>query len=71
MLSKITVSPAPHISQRLSTRGIMLDVIIGLVPALAAAVWFFRMHAVVVVAACVAGCVASEWLCKVIRKKPN
>ncbi|MHC5140568.1 MAG: hypothetical protein ACYSOD_00965 [Planctomycetota bacterium] len=26
MLSKITVSPAPHISQKRSTRGVMLDV---------------------------------------------
>ncbi|MHC4554326.1 MAG: hypothetical protein ACYSUS_03365 [Planctomycetota bacterium] len=28
MLSKITVSPAPHISQKRSTRGVMLDVMI-------------------------------------------
>ena len=48
MLSKITVSPAPHISQKLSTRGVMGDVIIALVPAMAAAVWFFRFQAVLV-----------------------
>ncbi|MFZ9012097.1 MAG: RnfABCDGE type electron transport complex subunit D, partial [Anaerohalosphaeraceae bacterium] len=42
MLSKITVSPAPHISQKRSTRGVMLDVMIALVPAMAAAVWYFR-----------------------------
>jgi electron transport complex protein RnfD len=71
MLSKITVSPAPHISQRLSTRGIMLDVIIGLAPAAIAAVWFFRLQAVWVIAACVFGCVVSEWLCNVIRKREN
>jgi len=71
MLSKITVSPAPHTSQKLSTRGIMLDVIIGLVPALAAAVWFFRVHAVSVIVFCVGACMVSEWLCNLIRKKPN
>src|SRR3972149_2320914 len=70
MLSKITVSPAPHIGQKLSTRGVMLDVIIALVPAMAAAVWFFRMQAVGVIAACVISCVAGEWICNLIRKKP-
>jgi electron transport complex protein RnfD len=71
MLSKITVSPAPHISQKLSTRGVMLDVIIGLTPAMAAAVWFFRLQAVGVIAVCVAACLVSEWLCNIIRKKEN
>lgn len=71
MLSKITVSPAPHISHPLSTRGVMLDVIIGLTPALAAAVWFFRMQAVGVIVTCVAACMGFEWLCNVIRKKPS
>ena len=71
MLSKITVSPAPHISEKRSTRGVMLDVIIGLAPAMAAAVWFFRLQAVGVIATCIVSCMVSEWLCNVIRKKPN
>ncbi|MHC5121244.1 MAG: RnfABCDGE type electron transport complex subunit D [Planctomycetota bacterium] len=71
MLSKITVSPAPHISQKRSTRGVMLDVMIALVPAMAAAVWFFRLQAVWVTATCVISCVVSEWVCTLIRKKPN
>ena len=71
MLSKITVSPAPHISQKLSTRGVMLDVIIGLAPAMAAAVWFFRLQAALVILTCVTACMASEWMCNLIRKKPN
>jgi electron transport complex protein RnfD len=71
MLKKITVSPAPHISQKLSTRGVMLDVIIALAPAMAAAVWFFRLQAVYVTATCIISCMLSEWLCSVIRKKPN
>jgi len=71
MLSKITVSPAPHISEKLSTRGIMLDVILGLTPALVAAVWFFRLQAVLVIVTCVTACMASEWCCNWIRKKPN
>ncbi|MHC4237162.1 MAG: RnfABCDGE type electron transport complex subunit D [Planctomycetota bacterium] len=71
MLSKITVSPAPHISQKLSTRGVMADVIIGLSPAMAAAVLYFRHQAVWVLATCIVSCVVSEWICNVIRRKPN
>ncbi len=71
MLKNITVSPAPHISQKLSTRGVMGDVVIALVPAMAAAVWFFRFQAVGVIATCILSCMASEWICNIIRKKPN
>ncbi len=71
MLSKITVSPAPHISQKRSTRGVMGDVVIALLPAMAAAVWFFRFQAVWVITTCVLSCMVSEWICNVIRKKPN
>jgi electron transport complex protein RnfD len=71
MLSKITVSPAPHISQKLSTQRVMLDVIIGLAPAMAAAVWFFRLQAALVILTCVTACMASEWICNVIRRKEN
>jgi len=49
----------------------MIDVIIGLAPAMAAAGYYFRMHALILIAACVISCVAAEWLCNLIRKKPN
>lgn len=71
MLRDITVSPAPHISEPLSTRGVMIDVIIALVPAMAAAGYFFRTHAVILICTCVLSCVVTEWLCNLIRKKPN
>ncbi|MCI0498574.1 MAG: RnfABCDGE type electron transport complex subunit D [Planctomycetales bacterium] len=71
MLSKITVSPAPHISQKRSTRGVMLDVIIGLSPAMAAALYFFRVKAAMVMAVCVVSCLFVEWICGVLRKKPH
>ena len=71
MLSKITVSPAPHISEKLSTRRVMLDVIIGLVPAIIAGGIFFRVRGLVVIGVCIAACMASEWICNRIRKKPN
>ncbi|HUT31058.1 MAG TPA: RnfABCDGE type electron transport complex subunit D [Sedimentisphaerales bacterium] len=71
MLSEITVSPAPHISKQLSTRSVMVDVIIGLVPAMAAAGYYFRLRAFVLIAACVISAVVTEWLCNVIRKRPD
>ena len=71
MLSKITVSPAPHISKAHSTQSIMLDVIIALTPAVAAACWLFRLHAALVIATCIVSCVITELLCNLIRKKPN
>lgn len=71
MLSHLTVSPSPHISKRLSTRGVMLDVIIGLAPAMIAAGLYFRIHAIVLIATCVISCAATEWACNLIRKKPN
>ncbi|MHC4356015.1 MAG: RnfABCDGE type electron transport complex subunit D [Planctomycetota bacterium] len=71
MLKNVTVSPAPHISKPLSTRGVMLDVIIGLAPAMLAAGYYFHTRAVVLIAACVASCAATEWVCNLIRKKSN
>jgi len=70
MLENITVSSSPHISKPLSTRKVMVDVIIGLVPAMAAAGLFFRFYALIVISTCVLSAVFTEWLCNVIRKKP-
>ena len=71
MLKNITVSSAPHVSKPLSTRGVMLDVIIALAPAMLAAGYYFRIHAVVLIATCVISCAATEWACNLIRKKSN
>jgi len=71
MLSNITVSFAPHISKAHSTRSIMLDVIIALVPAVAAAGYFFRSYALILILVCVLSAVVTEWLCNLIRRKPN
>ena len=71
MLSKITVSPSPHISGPLSTRRVMVDVVIGLSPAMIMAGYYFRIPAIVLIATCIISSVATEWLCNIIRKKPN
>jgi len=71
MLKDIRVSCSPHISERLSTRSVMIDVIIGLAPAMAAAIYYFRIPAFILIWTCVISSVATEWLCNVIRKNPN
>ena len=71
MLKDIRVSCSPHISERLSTRSVMIDVIIGLAPAMAAACYYFRIPALILIWTCVISSVATEWLCNIIRKKPN
>ena len=71
MLTDIRVSCSPHISKHLSTRSVMIDVIIALAPAMLAAGYYFRIHAILLIGTCVISCVAAEWLCNVICKKPN
>ena len=71
MLENIAVSHAPHISKPLSTRTVMIDVIIGLAPAMVAAGYYFRIYALVLISACVISAVATEWICNLIRKSSN
>ncbi len=71
MLKDITVSCAPHISKPLSTRRVMIDVVIALVPAMAAAGYYFRIYALILVSTCCLSAVATEWVCNKIRKRPN
>jgi electron transport complex protein RnfD len=49
----------------------MIDVIIGLVPAMAAAGYYFRIYALTLIAACVVSAVATEWVCNVIGGRDN
>ena len=71
MLSDITVSSSPHISKRLTTRTVMIDVIIALVPAMAMAAYYFRIYALTLIATCCISAVVTEVLCNVICKKQN
>lgn len=71
MLRNIKVSCSPHIAAPLSTRSVMIDVIIALAPAMAAACYYFRIYAVILIPVCVISAVVAEWLCNLILKKPN
>ena len=70
-MDKMIVSVAPHIRGKATTRRIMLDVIIALCPALAAAVLIFGFRAALITGVCVAACVLFEWAYQKILKKQN
>ncbi len=71
MPQDISVSFAPHIRKPLSTQRIMLDVLIGLAPAVIAAGVYFRIRGLALMAVCVVWCLATEWVCNLVRKKPG
>ncbi|MDD3164447.1 MAG: RnfABCDGE type electron transport complex subunit D [Oscillospiraceae bacterium] len=58
----MTVSVSPHVHSAESTRSIMLDVLIALMPALIGACFFFGMRALTLTAVSAAGCVFFEWV---------
>lgn len=61
-MDKLIVSNAPHIHTSDSSRRVMLDVVIALLPATVAAVVIFGTGALKVIAACVIGAAVSEAL---------
>lgn len=68
---KLTVSASPHVRSNETVTGIMLDVIIALMPALAASVYIFGKRTLAVTAVCVAVCVISEYICRRVMKRRN
>ena len=68
---KPNVAYAPHIINSPSTRRIMLDVLIALVPALIVAIYEFGFRALALVVVCAVACVFFEWLFCVITKREN
>ena len=69
MDNMLHLSVSPHIHSGRSTSRIMLDVLIALLPATVAGAVIFGLMSLLVVAVCVASCVAFEALYNVIAKK--
>lgn len=67
----LTVTSSPHIRNKVNTRSIMLDVVIALLPALLAGVFYFGMRALLVAIVCVASALASEWIYGALFLKRN
>lgn len=69
MEEKFIVSSSPHIKSNSEISSIMLDVIIALLPALCAGVFFFGVRALALILTTVAACVLSEYIYERITKK--
>ena len=68
---RLIVTASPHIRDNSTTRGLMGNVIIALVPCILAAAFIFGMRALLVVGVTVAACVGFEYLYTLLMKKPN
>lgn len=71
MSNNLKIVPSPHLRGRATTRTIMLDVIIALIPALIAATYIFGFDALLLCVVCVVSCVAFEYLFRKILKRSN
>jgi electron transport complex protein RnfD len=60
--SIVKITAAPHVRSAESTTRIMWSVVLSLLPATGAAIWFFGPSAVLVILASVAGCLLTERL---------
>ncbi len=58
--SVLTVTSSPHLKDRKTTQGIMFDVVIALLPAVAAATYFFGVGALITLGTCIAGAFIAE-----------
>ena len=67
----LIATSSPHIRGSETTRSIMLDVIIAMLPALAFAIFNFGLRALTLTAVSVVGCVFWEWLYRKLMKKPQ
>ena len=71
-MSKLLVSPSPHIHAKDSTKSLMLDVVIALIPAVICSVVFYGWQELLVLGVSVASCVLLEWaITKYMLKKPS
>lgn len=68
---KLIATSNPHIRSNETTRSIMLDVIIAMLPALAFAIFNFGLRALTLTAVSVVACVFWEWLYRKLMKKPQ
>ena len=68
---ELTISSSPHVHSPVSTRTIMRDVLIALMPALLGSIYFFGFRALMVTLVSVAACVFYEWLWNKLRNKPS
>ena len=69
-MANFVVSGTPHVRSKESIQSIMRDVIIALVPATAAGIYYFGINALILVIAAIVSAVAFEAICQKVMKKP-
>jgi electron transport complex protein RnfD len=68
----LQIAPSPHLADRtLSTRRMMVEVIIAMIPVVVMATVVFRWYAVVQIGMCVLACLATEAILNLIARKPQ
>ena len=71
-MNKLLVSPSPHIHTRTSTRSLMTDVVIALLPSVIVSILYYGWSAVAILASSVVFCVLLEYLItKYLLRKPS
>ena len=70
-MERLIVSPSPHLRTKTSTKSLMRDVVIAMMPAVIVSVLFYGWSALAVLGVSVASCVLLEYLItKYLLKKP-
>lgn len=71
-MDKYLVSPSPHVHSKTSTKTIMRDVIIALMPAIIVSIIFYGLKEIMVLCVSVASCVLLEYfITRFLMKKPS
>jgi len=70
MENRYTISPSPHMFSKLSTPAIMRSVLLALLPAVGASIYFFKMRAVLLILTTSLSCLMAEVVFQKLRGKP-
>ena len=70
MENRLLVSSSPHIQTRTNVSNVMRNVVIALLPATLAEIFFFGLSAAINIVVAIVGAVASEYIVQRIMKKP-
>ncbi len=71
MEKRLAVSSSPHIRSEITTRKLMLDVLIALIPATVAGIYYFGTRAALLIAITTLSCVGWEYLTRKALKRSN
>lgn len=69
-MNVLNVSASPHVRDRASTKTIMRDVVIAMLPTSLFGIYYFGINALLLILTCTATCVLSEYVWEKAMKKP-